>query len=68
MPGHVLLSVDYSQVELRIVAHMADDQAHAGGLPRRAGYSHHTAAAVYGIPLEAVTKDQRRRAKGINFG
>jgi DNA polymerase-1 len=68
MPGHVLLSVDYSQVELRIVAHMADDQAMLAAF--RAGQDIHTttAAAVYGVPLDAVTKDQRRRAKGINFG
>jgi DNA polymerase-1 len=68
MPGHVLLSVDYSQVELRIVAHMADDQAMLAAF--RAGQDIHTttAAAVYGVPLVAVTKDQRRRAKTINFG
>ena len=68
MPGHVLLSVDYSQVELRIVAHMADDQAMLAAF--RAGQDIHTttAAAVYGVPLDAVTKDQRRRAKAINFG
>ena len=68
IPGYVLLSVDYSQVELRIVAHMADDQAMLAAF--RSGQDIHatTAAAVYGVPLEAVTKDQRRRAKGINFG
>jgi DNA polymerase-1 len=68
VPGYLLLSVDYSQVELRIVAHMADDQAMLAAF--RAGQDIHTttAAAVYGVPLEAVTKDQRRRAKGINFG
>lgn len=68
MPGYELLSVDYSQVELRIVAHMADDQAMLAAF--RAGQDIHatTAAAVYGVPLEAVTKEQRRRAKGINFG
>jgi DNA polymerase-1 len=67
-PGKLLLSVDYSQVELRIVAHMADDQAMLAAF--RAGQDIHatTAAAVYGIPLNQVTKDQRRRAKGINFG
>jgi DNA polymerase I len=67
-PGHQLLSVDYSQVELRIVAHMADDQAMLSAF--RAGQDIHaaTAAAIYGMPLEAVSKDQRRRAKGINFG
>jgi DNA polymerase I len=65
---HVLLSVDYSQVELRIVAHMADDQAMLDAF--RAGQDIHaaTAAAIYGVPIATVTKDQRRRAKGINFG
>lgn len=67
-PGWQLISIDYSQVELRIVAHMASDQAMLATF--RAGQDIHsaTAAAVYGVPLEAVTKEQRRRAKGINFG
>jgi DNA polymerase-1 len=66
--GNVLLSVDYSQIELRIVAHMAQD---AGMLAAfRAGQDIHatTAAAIYNILLEQVTKDQRRHAKAINFG
>jgi DNA polymerase-1 len=67
-PGNVLLSVDYSQIELRIVAHMAKDEAMLAAF--RAGQDIHatTAAAIYGIPLEAVTKEQRRHAKAINFG
>jgi DNA polymerase-1 len=67
-PGMVLLSVDYSQIELRIVAHMAEDEAMLNAF--RAGQDIHatTAAAVYGIPLDQVTKDQRRQAKAINFG
>ncbi len=67
-PGQCLLAVDYSQVELRIVAHMAQDQAMLEAF--RAGRDIHatTAAAVYGIDLEAVTKEQRRHAKAINFG
>ena len=67
-PGQQLLSVDYSQVELRIVAHMADDKAMLDAF--RAGQDIHatTAAAVYGIPLDAVTSQQRRHAKSINFG
>jgi DNA polymerase-1 len=67
-PGQRLLSVDYSQVELRIVAHMADDQAMLAAF--QAGQDIHaaTAAAIYGIPLSEVTGDQRRRAKSINFG
>jgi DNA polymerase-1 len=67
-PGQRLLSVDYSQIELRIVAHMAKDEAMIAAF--RAGQDIHaaTAAAVYSVPLEAIGKDQRRRAKGINFG
>jgi DNA polymerase-1 len=67
-PGHQLLAVDYSQIELRIVAHMANDQAMIAAF--RAGQDIHatTAAAIYGVPLNAVDKDQRRRAKGVNFG
>ena len=67
-PGNTLLAIDYSQVELRIVAHMADDQAMIAAF--RAGQDIHatTAAAVAGIPLDQVTKSQRRHAKAINFG
>ncbi len=67
-PGSVLLSVDYSQIELRIVAHMANDEAMLDAF--RGGQDIHatTAAAIYGVPLEAVTKEQRRHAKAINFG
>jgi DNA polymerase-1 len=67
-PGNVLLAVDYSQIELRIVAFMADDEAMLEAF--RAGQDIHatTAAAIYGIPLEQVRKEQRRHAKAINFG
>ena len=67
-PGHILLSVDYSQVELRIVAHISKDQAMLAAF--RAGQDIHaaTAAAIHNVPLEAVTKEQRRHAKAINFG
>jgi len=67
-PGCSLLSVDYSQIELRIVAHMAGDQAMLEAF--REGQDIHatTAAAIYDIPLAEVTKDQRRHAKAINFG
>jgi DNA polymerase-1 len=66
--GDVLLSVDYSQIELRIVAHMADDKAMLSAF--RAGQDIHaaTAAAVYGVQLDKVTKEMRRHAKAINFG
>ena len=66
--GRVLLSVDYSQIELRIVAHMAKDEAMLAAF--RAGQDIHTAtaAAIYRVPLDQVTKDMRRHAKAINFG
>ncbi|MBI3739568.1 MAG: DNA polymerase I, partial [Chloroflexi bacterium] len=66
--GNVLLSVDYSQIELRIVAHMAKDEGMLAAF--RAGQDIHatTAAAIYNIPLEQVTKEMRRHAKAINFG
>jgi DNA polymerase-1 len=67
-PGHALLSVDYSQIELRIVAHMAKDEAMLQAF--RDGQDIHaaTAAAIYNVPLEGVLKEQRRHAKAINFG
>ncbi len=67
-PGHSLLSVDYSQIELRIVAHMSGDQAMLQAF--REGQDIHaaTAAAIYDVPIAEVTKDQRRHAKAINFG
>jgi DNA polymerase-1 len=66
--GNVLLSVDYSQVELRLVALMAGDEAMLAAF--RAGQDIHTttAAAIYNLPLAEVTKDMRRHAKAINFG
>lgn len=67
-PGHLLLSVDYSQVELRIVADMAKDEAMQAAF--RAGQDIHaaTAAAIYNLPLNSVNSEQRRHAKAINFG
>ncbi len=67
-PGNVLLSVDYSQIELRIVAHMAEDEGMLTAF--RQGQDIHaiTAGAIYSVPLDAVTKEQRRHAKAINFG
>ncbi len=66
--GNVLLSVDYSQVELRLVALMAGDEAMLEAF--RAGQDIHTttAAAIYNVPLAEVTKEMRRHAKAINFG
>jgi DNA polymerase-1 len=66
--GNVLLSVDYSQIELRIVAHMAQDESMLAAF--RAGEDIHatTAMAIYGVGPEAITKGMRRHAKAINFG
>ncbi len=66
--GSLLLSVDYSQIELRIVAHMSQDEAMLAAF--QAGQDIHsaTAAAVFDVPLDQVTKEQRRHAKAINFG
>ena len=66
--GNVLLSVDYSQIELRIVAHMAQDEGMLAAF--RAGEDIHatTAAAIYNLAPEAITKNMRRHAKAINFG
>jgi DNA polymerase-1 len=66
--GWQLLAVDYSQIELRIVAHMAQDEAMLAAF--RAGQDIHatTAAAVQGIALDEVTPQMRRHAKAINFG
>ncbi len=67
-PGHVLLSADYSQIELRLAAHMAD----VGPLKEafRTGADIHalTASEVFGVPMAEMTGEIRRRAKAINFG
>ncbi|MBE9474329.1 MAG: DNA polymerase I, partial [Chloroflexi bacterium] len=67
-PGNTLLSVDYSQVELRIVAHMSNDETMLAAF--EAGQDIHaaTAAAIYKVPINQVSKEQRDRAKGVNFG
>jgi DNA polymerase-1 len=67
-PGHLLLSADYSQIELRLLAHLSGDQAllevYRNGLDIHA----QTASRVHGVPPEEVSADQRRFAKVINFG
>jgi DNA polymerase-1 len=67
-PGHVLLSVDYSQVELRIVASIAGDEAMLATFRADLDIHAATAAAIYGVPLKEVTQKMRSRAKGVNFG
>ncbi len=67
-PGHVLVSADYSQIELRILAHYSKDPAFVDAF--RAGDDIHqrTAAEVFGVPPASVTPEHRRIAKAINFG
>lgn len=66
--GKVLLSVDYSQIELRIVAHMAQDEAMLAAFRADEDIHATTARAIYGVGPEAITKNMRRHAKAINFG
>lgn len=66
--GHVLLSVDYSQIELRILAHYSGDQTLTQAFLEGQDIHRMTAAKVYNIPPEDVTYNQRRFAKSVNFG
>ncbi len=68
VPGKLLLAVDYSQVELRIAAHMADDKAMLDAFLKDQDIHATTAAAIYNIPLADVNSSQRRHAKAVNFG
>jgi DNA polymerase I len=67
-PGHLMVSADYSQIELRILAHFSEDPAFLDAF--RSGQDIHlrTAAEVFGIPPTSVTSEHRRVAKAINFG
>jgi DNA polymerase I len=67
-PGWSLIAVDYSQIELRVAAHMAQDEAMLEAFRENKDIHTTTAAAVLNIPPEQVTSDQRRDAKAINFG
>ncbi|MBU6340201.1 MAG: DNA polymerase I [Bacteroidetes bacterium] len=64
---HVILSADYSQIELRLIAEISGDEAMLDAFQRNLDIHTATAARVYGVPLEAVTSDQRRAAKTVNF-
>jgi DNA polymerase I len=66
--GHVLLAADYSQIELRIMAHLSQDEGFLSAFASDKDIHQATAAEVFGSALEAVTADQRRSAKAINFG
>ncbi|MCT8573017.1 DNA polymerase I [Glaesserella parasuis] len=66
--GYVILAADYSQIELRIMAHLANDANMIKAFAEGKDIHRSTAAEIFGVPLEAVTSEQRRSAKAINFG
>jgi DNA polymerase I len=67
-PGHLLMAADYSQIELRIMAHLSGDEGLLAAFAEDRDVHQATAAEVFGVPLTEVTADQRRAAKTINFG
>ena len=67
-PGHVLVSADYSQIELRLMAHVADIPALKDAFAKGQDIHARTASEVFGVPMEKMDGSVRRRAKTINFG
>ncbi|MFO1503510.1 MAG: DNA polymerase I [Steroidobacteraceae bacterium] len=67
-PGHVLMAADYSQIELRIMAHLSGDAALVRAFAEDRDVHQATAAEVLGKPVDAVTAEERRSAKAVNFG
>jgi DNA polymerase-1 len=67
-PGYRILAADYSQIELRIMAHLSGDEGLLQAFAAGADIHRVTAAEVFGVALEAVDAQQRRAAKAINFG
>ncbi|OTG96108.1 DNA polymerase I [Acinetobacter sp. ANC 3832] len=66
--GRVLLAADYSQIELRLMAHFSQDEALVHAFNHGQDVHRRTASEVLSVPLEDVTNDQRRQAKAVNFG
>ena len=66
--NYLLLAADYSQIELRIMAHISQDEGLLAAFAEDRDIHQATAAEVFGVPLDEVTADQRRSAKAINFG
>ncbi len=67
-PGYLIVSADYSQIELRILAHLSEDPAFLDAFRSGQDIHQRTAAEVFGVPASEVTADHRRIAKAINFG
>ena len=66
--NHILLAADYSQIELRIIAHLSGDQAMQSAFREGLDIHADTAARVYGVDINEVTAEMRRNAKAVNFG
>ena len=67
-PGHVIVSADYSQIELRIMAHLSGDEGMLRAFAAGEDIHRATASEIFGVPLDEVSSEQRRYAKVINFG
>ena len=67
-PGKLIMAADYSQIELRIMAHLSQDKGLLSAFAEGKDVHSATAAEVFGVPLETVTSDMRRKAKAVNFG
>lgn len=67
-PGHVFLDADYSQIELRVLAHIAGDETMQAAFKNQEDVHTVTASQVFGVPVEEVTNLMRRNAKAVNFG
>ncbi len=67
-PEHTIVSADYSQIELRIMAHLSSDESLLRAFAEGADIHRATAAEIFGVPLSEVTGDQRRYIKAVNFG
>lgn len=67
-PGKLIMAADYSQIELRIMAHLSQDNGLLSAFAEGKDVHSATAAEVFGVPLETVTSDMRRKAKAVNFG
>ena len=67
-PGHVFLSADYSQIELRLLAHLSGDESLVQAFCSGVDFHSSTASRIFGVPMEEVTPQMRSRAKAVNFG
>jgi DNA polymerase-1 len=67
-PGHAILSADYSQIELRVMAHMSGDVELTAAFRNEEDIHATTAAKVFGVAAQEITRDMRRKAKEVNFG